>query len=111
MGEGNGRRRYVSAGYCTNAGMRALHYSAWQGNELPVSLLLKANSRVNEAADDGNTALHLTCEHGHLVVVSGGGGWWWWVVVVGGGWWWVVGGGGWWVVVGGGGWWWLVVVG
>jgi len=50
--------------------MRALHYASWQGIDDPVALLLQHGSNVNEAALDGNTPLHLACEHGHLKVVS-----------------------------------------
>ena len=49
--------------------MRPLHYAAWQGKDVPVNLLLKAGSSVNEQACDGNTPLHLACEHGHCPVV------------------------------------------
>ena len=50
--------------------MRAIHYAAWQGNVDPVGLLLRARSDPNEPAYDGQTPLHLACEHGHFDVVS-----------------------------------------
>ena len=50
--------------------MRPLHYAAWQGKEEPVSLLLKCGSSTNDPALDGETPLHLACQHGHYDVVS-----------------------------------------
>ena len=56
-------RRFVS-------GMRAVHYASWQGNVDPVGLLLRHRADANAPADDGQTPLHLSCEHGHYDVVS-----------------------------------------
>ena len=49
--------------------MRPLHYAAWQGKEAPVNLLLQWGSSANEPAKDGETPLHLACQHGHYDVV------------------------------------------
>ena len=51
------------------SGMRAIHYASWQGNVDPVAMLLKSGSDANEPAYDGQTALHLACQHGHFDVV------------------------------------------
>ena len=56
-------RRFVT-------GMRAVHYASWQGNVDPVGLLLRHRADANAPADDGQTPLHLSCEHGHYDVVS-----------------------------------------
>lgn len=50
--------------------MLALHYAAWQGMSDPVHTLLQWKSPVNEVSQDGNTPLHLACQHGHFDVVS-----------------------------------------
>ena len=52
------------------AGMRPLHYAAWQGQEEPVALLLQWRSSANLPARDGETPLHLAAQHGHYEVVS-----------------------------------------
>lgn len=54
--------------------MLALHYAAWQGMSDPVHTLLQWKSPVNEVSQDGNTPLHLACQHGHFDVVSRKGG-------------------------------------
>lgn len=54
--------------------MLALHYAAWQGMSDPVHTLLQWKSPVNEVSQDGNTPLHLACQHGHFDVVSREGG-------------------------------------
>lgn len=52
-------------------GLRPLHYGAWQGLDRPVELLLARGSSVNQASSvDGNSPIHLACEHGHLDVVK-----------------------------------------
>ncbi len=50
--------------------MRPLHYAAWQGKEEPVAILLQHRSSSNKAANEGETPLHLACQHGHFDVVS-----------------------------------------
>lgn len=57
-----------------SVGMLALHYAAWQGMSDPVHTLLQWKSPVNEVSQDGNTPLHLACQHGHFDVVSREGG-------------------------------------
>lgn len=64
------------------AGMRPLHYAAWQGRLEPVRLLLRASAAVNVASLDGQIPLHLAAQYGHYEVVRepacpprrGGGG-------------------------------------
>lgn len=53
------------------AGMRPLHYAAWQGKAEPMKMLLKAGSSVNGQSDEGQIPLHLSAQHGHYDVVSG----------------------------------------
>lgn len=53
---------------CT--GMVPLHYATWQGVAEPVQALLHKNSPVNVQALNGETPLHLACQHGHIHVVS-----------------------------------------
>jgi ankyrin repeat protein len=50
--------------------MRALHYASWQGKDQSVDFLLLKGSSPKDPAIDGNTPLHLACEHGHFDVVS-----------------------------------------
>lgn len=50
--------------------MRPLHYAAWQGKEDPVKILLKYRASANDPALDGDSPLHLACQHGHYQVVS-----------------------------------------
>ena len=65
-----------------SAGMRPLHYAAWQGRLEPVKLLLRASAAVNVASLDGQIPLHLAAQYGHYEVVRepaslqrrGGGG-------------------------------------
>lgn len=52
------------------AGMRPLHYAAWQGKAEPMKMLLKAGSSVNSQSDEGQIPLHLSAQHGHYDVVS-----------------------------------------
>lgn len=52
------------------AGMRPLHYAAWQGQPEPVRLLLRATASVNAASNDGQIPLHLAAQYGHYDVVS-----------------------------------------
>ena len=52
------------------AGMVALHYAAWQGRPEPVQALLLKQPPVNEQALNGETPLHLACQHGHIHVVG-----------------------------------------
>lgn len=47
------------------AGMRPLHYAAWQGKTEPMKMLLKAGSSVNGQSDEGQIPLHLSAQHGH----------------------------------------------
>lgn len=47
------------------AGMRPLHYAAWQGKTEPMKMLLKAGSSVNGQSDEGQIPLHLSSQHGH----------------------------------------------
>ena len=49
--------------------MRPLHYACWQGKEEPVKILLQCGSSPNLAAHNGDTPLHLACQHGHYQVV------------------------------------------
>lgn len=51
------------------AGMRPLHYAAWQGRLEPVRLLLRASAAVNAASLDGQIPLHLAAQYGHYEVV------------------------------------------
>lgn len=51
------------------AGMRPLHYAAWQGRLEPVRLLLRASAAVNAASLDGQIPLHLAAQYGHYDVV------------------------------------------
>lgn len=52
------------------AGMRPLHYAAWQGKAEPMKMLLKSGSSVNGQSDEGQIPLHLSAQHGHYDVVS-----------------------------------------
>lgn len=52
------------------AGMRPLHYAAWQGKAEPMKMLLKSGSSVNGQSDEGQIPLHLAAQHGHYDVVS-----------------------------------------
>ncbi|KAG8506402.1 Caskin-1 [Galemys pyrenaicus] len=56
------------------AGMRPLHYAAWQGRKEPMKLVLKAGSAVNVPSDEGHIPLHLAAQHGHYDVVRAGPG-------------------------------------
>lgn len=56
---------------CVCAGMRPLHYAAWQGKAEPMKMLLKSGSSVNGQSDEGQIPLHLAAQHGHYDVVSG----------------------------------------
>lgn len=51
--------------FCVCAGMRPLHYAAWQGKSEPMKMLLKAGSSVNGQSDEGQIPLHLSAQHGH----------------------------------------------
>ena len=55
---------------CVCAGMRPLHYAAWQGKAEPMKMLLKSGSSVNGQSDEGQIPLHLAAQHGHYDVVS-----------------------------------------
>lgn len=55
---------------CVPAGMRPLHYAAWQGKGESVLTLLRAGSSVNSWSLDGHTPLHLAAQYGHYQVVS-----------------------------------------
>uniref|UniRef100_A0A8B9H2Z3 Caskin-2 n=1 Tax=Astyanax mexicanus TaxID=7994 RepID=A0A8B9H2Z3_ASTMX len=50
------------------AGMRPLHYAAWQGKAESVLLLLRAGASVNGASQDGQIPLHLAAQYGHYEV-------------------------------------------
>lgn len=56
--------------HCGSAGMRPLHYAAWQGKAEPMKMLLKSGSSVNGQSDEGQIPLHLSAQHGHYDVVS-----------------------------------------
>ncbi|KAI6076615.1 Caskin-1 [Aix galericulata] len=56
------------------AGMRPLHYAAWQGKKEPMKMVLKAGSSVNIPSDEGQIPLHLAAQHGHYDVVQRGRG-------------------------------------
>lgn len=68
---------------CPPAGMRPLHYAAWQGKKEPMKMVLKAGSSVNIPSDEGQIPLHLAAQHGHYDVVRWGRRWGTVVVVVG----------------------------
>ncbi|KAL8610491.1 hypothetical protein ACOMHN_060411 [Nucella lapillus] len=53
-----------------NKGMVALHYATWQGRPEPVQALLLKQPPINEQALNGETPLHLACQHGHIHVVK-----------------------------------------
>lgn len=53
----------------TVAGMRPLHYAAWQGKADSVLMLLRAGASVNGASQDGQIPLHLSAQYGHYEVV------------------------------------------
>ena len=53
-----------------SAGMRPLHYAAWQGKADSVLLLLRAGASVNSPSNDGQIPLHLSAQYGHYEVVS-----------------------------------------
>ena len=57
---------------CSPAGMRPLHYAAWQGKKEPMKMVLKAGSSVNIPSDEGQIPLHLAAQHGHYDVVRWG---------------------------------------
>ncbi|KAI8794894.1 caskin-2, partial [Biomphalaria glabrata] len=50
--------------------MIALHYATWQGVPQSVQILLQKGSPVNEQALNGETPLHLACQHGHMEVAT-----------------------------------------
>lgn len=52
------------------AGMRPLHYAAWQGKAESVLMLLRSGASVNGASQDGHIPLHLAAQYGHYEVVS-----------------------------------------
>ena len=54
----------------TRAGMRPLHYAAWQGKSESVLMLLRSGASVNGASLDGHIPLHLAAQYGHFEVVS-----------------------------------------
>lgn len=56
--------------YVCSTGLRPLHYAAWQGHTKTTEMLLHKGSSVDRPALEGNTPLHLACEHGHFDVVS-----------------------------------------
>lgn len=51
------------------AGMRPLHYAAWQGKADSVLMLLRSGAAVNGASHDGQIPLHLAAQYGHYEVV------------------------------------------
>lgn len=61
---------YAFVCVCVCAGMRPLHYAAWQGKAEPMKMLLKSGSSVNGQSDEGQIPLHLAAQHGHYDVVS-----------------------------------------
>lgn len=52
------------------AGMRPLHYAAWQGKAESVLMLLRSGASVNGVSLDGHIPLHLAAQYGHYEVVS-----------------------------------------
>ena len=52
------------------AGMRPLHYAAWQGKAESVLTLLRSGASVNGVSLDGHIPLHLAAQYGHYDVVS-----------------------------------------
>lgn len=54
----------------TCAGMRPLHYAAWQGKAESVLMLLRSGASVNGVSLDGHIPLHLAAQYGHYEVVS-----------------------------------------
>lgn len=52
------------------AGMRPLHYAAWQGKAESVLMLLRSGASVNSVSLDGHIPLHLSAQYGHYEVVS-----------------------------------------
>lgn len=52
------------------AGMRPLHYAAWQGKSESVLMLLRSGASVNGISLDGHIPLHLAAQYGHYQVVS-----------------------------------------
>lgn len=52
------------------AGMRPLHYAAWQGKAESVQMLLRSGASVNSVSLDGHIPLHLAAQYGHYEVVS-----------------------------------------
>lgn len=62
---------YYSVSCCvTSAGMRPLHYAAWQGKAESVLMLLRSGASVNGVSQDGHIPLHLAAQYGHYEVVS-----------------------------------------
>uniref|UniRef100_A0A673FMX2 Caskin-2 n=1 Tax=Sinocyclocheilus rhinocerous TaxID=307959 RepID=A0A673FMX2_9TELE len=53
--------------FCS-AGMRPLHYAAWQGKADSVLMLLRSGAAVNNASHDGQIPLHLAAQYGHYEV-------------------------------------------
>uniref|UniRef100_A0A9J7ZLE3 Caskin-2 n=2 Tax=Cyprinus carpio TaxID=7962 RepID=A0A9J7ZLE3_CYPCA len=51
-----------------SAGMRPLHYAAWQGKADSVLMLLRSGAAVNNASHDGQIPLHLAAQYGHYEV-------------------------------------------
>ncbi|MEQ2192583.1 hypothetical protein XENOCAPTIV_013976 [Xenoophorus captivus] len=52
------------------AGMRPLHYAAWQGKAESVLMLLRSGASVNAASMDGHIPLHLAAQYGHYEVIT-----------------------------------------
>lgn len=62
-------RTQLFIGWFCLAGMRPLHYAAWQGKADSVLMLLRAGAAVNGASHDGQIPLHLSAQYGHYEVV------------------------------------------
>lgn len=70
LAEGQKKDECTEAPVCTCAGMRPLHYAAWQGKADSVLMLLRSGASVNGISLDGHIPLHLAAQYGHYEVVS-----------------------------------------
>lgn len=49
--------------------MTPLHYASWHNTPDTASLLLQRGAKVDLCNNEGNTPLHIACQHGQVDVV------------------------------------------